>query len=143
MGAWGTGPLKNDAAQDLIADLEPLSGDARVRAVRDVFAAYDAYDRRRQAAGAAPRPGADGGRVERPARPALLGGESGEVLNELADAARGTLAAILADPALAAVWHHRAGGWTHDVRRLHAALAPEAPTVPAGTGEYEDLDDPQ
>src|SRR5688500_14125014 len=162
MRTWGTSPLKNDAAQDLIADLEPLSGDARVRAVRDVFAAYDAYDRRRQAAGAAPRPDTDDGsdqamraigaawfvaaalaRVERPARPALLAGESREVLNELADAARGTLAAILADPALAAVWHHHAGGWTHDVRRLHAALAPGAPTVPPGTGEYEDLDDPQ
>ncbi|HSD18147.1 MAG TPA: hypothetical protein VLC71_12930 [Thermomonas sp.] len=163
MREWGSGPLKNDAAQDLILALEPLSADGRVLAVRQVFAEHgDLHRRLREAAPVMPLADGDApieaslraiaagwlvaaalGRVVRPARQAMLAGTPADVLAELANIARDTLAAILADDAEIAARRRHAWSWNDEIRRLHAALAPDAPLLPAGTGEYEDLDDPE
>ena len=162
MRAWGTGPLKNDAAQDLILALEPLSVGGRVFAVREVFAEHGAWDRRRREAtpGIAMPDGVEHSqaslraiaaawlvaaaleRVVRPRQPAMLAGAPANVLGELANTARDTLALILTEEEQVADLSHDADARSGEIRRLHAALAADAPTVPAGTGEYEDLDDP-
>lgn len=175
MGAWGTAALTNDDAQDLLDALRPLTGRERVARVHDALVAYATYDRRRRAGETRPgEPEVDDGsresltaiaaawlvaealgRVPRPETPGLLAAEPASILADLAIVSRRAMEQVLADDGLRATWHHNADAWSAEVRRLHAALAPEAPSVPAGgpgvagsglgadaAEDDEDLDDP-
>ena len=106
MGAWGSGPLTNDDAQDLIDELAPLDITGRALVLKDVFDDYEAFERRRPSpAPGVARPDEDDGsreaqraiaaawlvaaaleRIERPAQPRLLAGLPAGASLALADA---------------------------------------------------------